>query len=77
MKKMSKSISRPVAMFAAGVILMAGAASRTVQAADWRAVVGAESPDREARPWLSCRMNFGSTLATAFDGPFPRTSATR
>jgi plastocyanin len=46
MNQVSQRISRPVASFAVVAILMAGAATRTVQAKEWRAIAGAESPDR-------------------------------
>jgi plastocyanin len=38
-------IARPVASFSVVAILMAGAATRTVQAKQWQAIAGAESPD--------------------------------
>jgi len=46
MKHVSKRISKPLALFAGAAILIAGAATRMLQAAEWRATVGAESPDR-------------------------------
>jgi plastocyanin len=45
MKQVSK-MSKPVALFAVTAILMAGVATRTVQAKEWQALTGAESPDR-------------------------------
>jgi plastocyanin len=46
MKKALKSISKPVELAAVVAVLMAGAATRTVQAQDWQATAGGESPDR-------------------------------
>jgi plastocyanin len=46
MKKHSKRIANSAASFAISGILMAGAATTTVQAAEWHAIAGAESPDR-------------------------------
>src|ERR1700686_4747678 len=46
MKKVSKGILKPTASFAMAAILMAGAAGTAVQAKDWQAIAGAESPDR-------------------------------
>ena len=46
MKQVSRCMSRPVALFAVVAILMIGAATRTVQADDWQAIAGVESPDR-------------------------------
>ena len=45
MNQVSRGKSNRVTFFAAA-ILMAGAATSTVQAEEWQAVVGAESPDR-------------------------------
>jgi plastocyanin len=45
MNQVSKDKSNRMAFFAAA-ILMAGAATSTVQAEEWQAIVGAESPDR-------------------------------
>ena len=46
MKQAMKGMSKPVALFAMAAILMAGTATRTLQAKEWQATVGAESPDR-------------------------------
>ena len=46
MKQVSRGLSKPVAFFAALAILVAGAATTTIQAEEWHATVGAESPDR-------------------------------
>src|ERR1700680_113119 len=46
MKNLFRRMSRPVASFAVAAIVMAGAATRTVQAKEWQAMAGAESPDR-------------------------------
>jgi plastocyanin len=46
MKDLFKRMSRPAASFAVAAIVMAGAATRTVQAKEWQAIAGAESPDR-------------------------------
>src|ERR1700720_4901143 len=46
MKHVSKGILKPVALFALVAILMAGVGSRTLQAKDWQAIAGAESPNR-------------------------------
>jgi plastocyanin len=39
-------MSKPVTQFAVTAILIAGAATRTVEAKEWSALAGAESPDR-------------------------------
>jgi plastocyanin len=41
-----EDMSNPVALFPMAAILMAGAAATTVQAKEWLAMAGAESPDR-------------------------------
>jgi plastocyanin len=46
MKQVMKSMSKPVALYAMSAVLMAGAATRTLQATEWKATAGAESPDR-------------------------------
>ena len=46
MKQLSKSTFKQMASFAVAAILMAGAAARTLQATEWKAIAGAESPDR-------------------------------
>jgi plastocyanin len=46
MQQISKGIAKPTASFAMAAILMAGAAGTTVQAKEWQALAGAESPDR-------------------------------
>ena len=43
--KVMKNVSKPVASFAVAAIVMAGGATSTAQAAQWQAIVGAESPD--------------------------------
>jgi hypothetical protein len=75
MTQVSKGRSNPVASFAVAAIVMAGAATTTLQAKDWYSMAGPESTDREARLWPSCRTNAGCARATAFAGPFPRMSA--
>ena len=54
MKQMSKGISKSAALFAVVAILMAGAATGTLQAKDWQAIVGAQSRDlgRQALAFL-------------------------
>ncbi len=52
MKQMSKGISKSVVLFAMAAVLMAGAPTGTVQAKEWQAIAGGESPDR-ARQALS------------------------
>jgi plastocyanin len=49
MEQVSKGMSKPVAFFAVVAILMAGAATRTLQAQEWQAIVGAERQDRRSQ----------------------------
>jgi len=46
MKDVSGGMSRPVALFGVVAILVAGGSTRTVQAKEWQAIVGAESHNR-------------------------------
>jgi plastocyanin len=46
MKQLSKGISNPVTLFTIAAILIAGAATGTLQAEEWNSLVGAESLDR-------------------------------
>jgi hypothetical protein len=49
MKQLMKGMSKPMALFAMAAVLMAGTATRTLQATEWRATAGAESPDRRSQ----------------------------
>ena len=46
MKQAMKGMSRPLASFAVAAILIAGAATRTLQATQWKALAGAENSNR-------------------------------
>ena len=46
MRKVSKGMSRQLASFVVAAVIMAGDAATTIQAKEWQAIAGAESPDR-------------------------------
>src|SRR6185295_14766337 len=46
MRVKSKRIGAQLSLFAVGTVIMTGLAATTVQAKEWQAIAGAESPDR-------------------------------